>query len=403
MDAPVYHIKYILSIDQSVNILTLSRLSHIINGICNSMYSIHQISKDELLAHAEKWTKELKAWKDSLPAFLEPAKVDPSILVPIFQRQSTVLSLAYAHAVILATRQFLLSNFANLTRPNPTTDHRVEAHIQECIEAAVVAVNTVSYFVKNGMLYRTFWFSQYISFCAIATLYVYTIRRFHAQKMPSAQTGGASSPKRSHMEYFEAAEKCRTLIANKTDTNSPSRRYSIILDELKRQVLAELENTSSRLNADSTNKHFGQERADATNEDHPSFLENQVGSSSQDRVQIHHTFADRHFEYMDAGIPSADSTMNTGESSNLDLSTLVDPSLDSGQFELPFDFIGWSELDSWVSTYPTSFCLMIMNGYADPRLNFRPWHSQRHQISLVQYRANDRRWKFFDNNFTSWN
>ena len=120
------------------------------------MYSIHPKSLEERLAHAGQRTAELKAWKDTLPAFLEPTKVDPSILVPIFQRQSTVLTLAYAHALILANRQFLLSNFVDLTRPASSTDERVEFHIQECVEAALVAVNTVSTFVEHRMLYRTF-------------------------------------------------------------------------------------------------------------------------------------------------------------------------------------------------------------------------------------------------------
>ncbi len=65
---------------------------------------------------AERWTGELKTWKESLPAFLEPAKVDPSVLIPIFHRQSTVLRLPYAHALILANRSSLLNNFGELSR-----------------------------------------------------------------------------------------------------------------------------------------------------------------------------------------------------------------------------------------------------------------------------------------------
>jgi hypothetical protein len=316
------------------------------------MYSIHPKSLEERLAHAGQRTTELKAWKDSLPAFLEPTKVDPSILVPIFQRQSTVLTLAYAHALILANRQFLLSNFVDLTRPAASTNERVEFHIEECVEAALVAVNTVSTFVENGMFYRTFWFSQYISFCAIATLYVYAIRLYQTQRTtaePMDVNKAIGVPRRGHMEYFEAAEKCRILIAGKTENNSPSRRYSIILDELKRQVLAEIQGTSSSLNGDITRKSFGLHGMNASNEDESATLRDQL-RFVQDDIQSHHLL-DRQPEYLDSGTSSRVSLGPTAEpSSAMDSSSFANTTLDSRQFGLPFDFVGWSEFDSWVST-----------------------------------------------------
>ena len=333
-------------------LIELYRLSRIVSGICNDVYSIHPHSKEDRLAHSENWTAKLKAWKDTLPAFLEPNKVDPSILVPIFQRQSTVLTLAYAHALILTNRQFLLSNFIDLTRPESTTNERVEFHIQECVEAALVAVNTVSDFVEHGMLYRTFWFSQYISFCAIATLYVYTIRRFHTQRTNLDQVGEDAddiAPKRGYMECFEAAEKCRTLIASKTEHNSPSRRYSIILDELKRQVLAELEGTSAHLNVNSTRKPANQYRVDVSNEDQSALPGKQVRFVQNDS-QVHHPFGYTKFDGTDTGVSSTDSLLSAGEPlSTMDFPILADSALDNGQWDLPFDAIGWPELDSWVS------------------------------------------------------
>lgn len=298
---------------------------------------------EERLAHAGQRTAELKAWKDSLPAFLEPTKVDPSILVPIFQRQSTVLTLGYAHALILANRQFLLSNFVDLTRPAASTDERVEFHIQECVEAALVAVNTVSTFVENGTLYQTFWFSQYISFCAIATLYVYAIRLYQTQRItaePMDLNNAIVVPKKGHMEYFEAAEKCRTLIATKTENNSPSRRYSIILDELKQQVLAEIQGTSSSLS--------GLHGTTASNEDESATLRDQL-RFVQDDIQSH-GFLHRQPEYLDSGTSSRVGLGPTAEpSSTVDSSSLANTTLDFEQFGLPFDFVGWSEFDSWVS------------------------------------------------------
>ena len=335
-----------------ISLIDNNRLSRIISGVCNDIYSIHPKSLEERLAHAENRTAELRAWKDSLPAFLEPTKVDPSILVPIFQRQSTVLTLAYAHALILANRQFLLNNFLDLTSPVSSTDERVEFHIQECVEAALVAVNTVSDFVEKGMLYRTFWFSQYISFCAIATLYVYAIRRYQTQRPDAAQMNANDAilvPKRGYMECFEAAEKCRTLIASKTENNSPSRRYSIILDELKRQALAEIRGTSSDLNSHAAGRSFGLHSTNASNEDQSTELRDQW-KLAQSGIQAHDLFPDQQVDNSNSGPISRVILGPVGEpSSTMDFPLLATHTMDSEQLGLPFDFVGWPELDSWVS------------------------------------------------------
>ena len=334
-------------------------MSRIISGICNDIYSIHPKSQEDRLSHAEQRTAELKAWKDSLPAFLEPTKVDPSILVPIFQRQSTVLTLAYAHALILANRQFLLSNFIDLTCPTSPTDERVESHIQECVEAALVAVNTVSNFVENGMLYRTFWFSQYISFCAIATLYVYAIRRYQIQRATAQQMDENNTiqvPKRGYMEYFEAAEKCRVLIANKTENNSPSRRYSIILDELKQQVLTEIQGTSSRLNFLTERRSLSLHGANVSKKDESTVIRDQL-RFVQDDNQPQDLHTRRRPEYFDSGMSSRLTPGPTAEpSSTMDFPLVASTAPDCEQLGLPFDFVGWNELDSWVST--ASVCLL---------------------------------------------
>lgn len=360
MDAPVYHFKYVVpssihlavSGDCGAPLIDVNRLSRIISGICNDIYSIHPKSPEDLLTHAEQRTAELKGWKDGLPAFLEPTKVDPSILVPIFQRQSTVLTLAYAHALILANRQFLLSNFVDLTRPTSSADQRVELRIQECIEAALVVVNTVNNFVENGTLYRTFWFSQYISFCAIETLYVYAIRGYQTQRAAAEQMDTSNAtliPKRGYMEYFEAAEECRTLIARKTESNSPSRRYSIILDELKRQVLAEIKGASTSINNQAARRPFGPHEASTFNEEQSSAVGDHL-RLVQDDILSQDLFPNRQSEYLDSYMSS---TMSLGppgaSSSTTGIPLLADTTLDSQNLGLPFDIVGWPELDSWVS------------------------------------------------------
>ena len=188
---------------------------------------------------AERWTLELKAWKESLPAFLEPTKVDPSILLPIFQRQSTVLRLAYAHTLILANRSSLLSNFADLDRPQDLTQGNLEVSVKVCVDAAMLVVDTVNGFIEEGKMCKAYWFTHYISFCAIATLYIYTIQRSISVQQPSVQSGNQDELYPCS-QYFEAAEKCQISIAATTAKSSPFRRYNIILDELKREVVYRL-------------------------------------------------------------------------------------------------------------------------------------------------------------------
>lgn len=202
---------------------------------------------------AERWTAELKSWKESLPAFLEPEKVDPSILVPIFQRQSTVLRLAYAHALILANRPSLLNNFGDLSRRQDLPLGEPDGSLKECIDAAVLVVDIVNGFIEEGKMCKGFWFTHYISFCAIATLYVFTIQQSLPQRnrhnTADCNVLSLGSMRQGmhptlNTQHFEAAEKCQRRIEETTAKTSPFRRYTIILDELRREVLQRLEGTS---------------------------------------------------------------------------------------------------------------------------------------------------------------
>ena len=199
---------------------------------------------------AERWTSELKAWKESLPAFLEPSKVDPAILIPVFQRQSTVLRLAYAHALILANRPSLLHNFGDLSRRQEFPKTEPEGSLKECIDAAILVVETVNGFIEEEKMHKAFWFTHYISFCAIAALYVYTIQQSIPLSDEADKTDDGSNistqrstyPRNSvpNIQHFEAAEKCQRSIAETMVKASPFRRYNIILDELKSEVLQRL-------------------------------------------------------------------------------------------------------------------------------------------------------------------
>ncbi|KAH7395613.1 fungal-specific transcription factor domain-containing protein [Cadophora sp. MPI-SDFR-AT-0126] len=204
-----------------------ARLAKIIGGISTDLYPTNRADDGAWQHSAERWTSELKAWKESLPAFLNPSKVDPSMLISIFQRQSTVLSLAYAHALILANRPALLSNFADLTKRTELPQEEPSNSLKECIAAALIVVDTVTDLIEEKKMRHSFWFTHYISFCAISALYVYTIQQ-------CLVPGQATPPKTS---IFEAARKCQQSIEETTTKSSPFRKYNIILDELKKEVL----------------------------------------------------------------------------------------------------------------------------------------------------------------------
>jgi hypothetical protein len=108
---------------------------------------------------AKQHTDELRKWRQGIGHFLD---VNSSLLNELFQRQSNVLRLAYAHALILVHRPFLLSNFADLTRRsyasrlvgNPV---RTEESIAECLKAAMSIVGIVCDLCESGQNFRAFW------------------------------------------------------------------------------------------------------------------------------------------------------------------------------------------------------------------------------------------------------
>jgi hypothetical protein len=219
------------------------RLAMIVRKISRDLYPTQKISKLEEMNIAQQLTVELKTWKHSLPAFLEPDKVDPSMLIPIFERQSTVLRLAYLHALILANRPSLLGSFADLSRPQALPPGRLEGSLKECVDAAIAVVDIVNGFIEQGRMRRSFWFTHYISFCAISTLYVYTIQRNQTAISANLERTGIEKPN-DDLSLFEAAERCQRSIYGTTAPSSPFRRYTIILDELKKEVLDHLGRSS---------------------------------------------------------------------------------------------------------------------------------------------------------------
>lgn len=295
---------------------------------------------------AERWTSELRQWKESLPAFLEPSKVEPSMLVPIFQRQSTVLTLAYAHALILANRSALLSSFAELNRSQGIPVGEPTGSLKECIDAALVVVVTVNGLIEARQMRKAFWFTHYISFCAISALYVYTIQQCLPNQatnldLPNHPAGPTST------RIFEAAVKCQKRIEDTTTMTSPFRRYNIILDELKKEVIHRLEQGRTHTRQDPTTLMNGHRVMDSSGAAPLTTPTNPIVSvpsnfdMEQSIQQYQNTRLPPHLELNNL----IDMQQTFGSSStSLDNSMMMD----LGIFGIQGELMGWSEFDSCV-------------------------------------------------------
>jgi hypothetical protein len=331
------------------------RLAMIVRKISRDLYPTQKITKLEEMNIAQQLTVELKTWKDSLPAFLEPDKVDPSMLIPIFGRQSTVLRLAYLHALILANRPSLLDSFADLSRPQTLPPGKLEGSLKECIDAAIAVVDIVNGFIEQGRMRRSFWFTHYISFCAISTLYVYTIQRNQTPISTNPEVTGIERPD-DNLSLFEAAERCQRSIYGTTAPSSPFRRYTIILDELKKEVLDHIGRTS-RAHLHATKLMAG----DATGElaARPPFLMNSSGSTQTQTPNFQGVFPPDLGSHAPVITPVSQTLLPHGYSQEnvpMDFQTvpnappqMYDGSvMDLGLFGSQGELVGWAEFDSCV-------------------------------------------------------
>jgi len=108
---------------------------------------------------AKKHHSELIRWREGIAHFLD---IEASLLNELFQRQSNVLRLAYAHALLLVHRPFLLTNFENLTRRDSNSklnDSGAEGNVRQCLAAAMSIVAIVNDICEGGQMFRAFFVS----------------------------------------------------------------------------------------------------------------------------------------------------------------------------------------------------------------------------------------------------
>jgi hypothetical protein len=98
------------------------------------------------------------------------------------------------------------------------------AQIHDCIKAATNVLETVDYMAQDGPIFHAFWWTHYVTFCALVVTYVWEIKH-------GRMNNGGSKGSRSHL--LRLAERCHAHLAQATASNSPSRRYAVILEEFR--------------------------------------------------------------------------------------------------------------------------------------------------------------------------
>jgi hypothetical protein len=202
------------------SLISHAKLAQIAEKISREVYSIKVVPDEERLAAAHRLGAQLRQWKTSLPPFL--GAINPSSLIPSFRRQAMALRMSHSHAVMLAHRPFLLKNTA---RQSEELRQLARESITECINAAQSVLEAVDRIAREGRMFHAFWWTHYVCFCALVVVYVWTIQE--RKNDPTAI---------DRRKILDQAERCLCHLAQATATNSPSRKYSIILKELRTEA-----------------------------------------------------------------------------------------------------------------------------------------------------------------------
>ncbi|KAF2274656.1 uncharacterized protein EI97DRAFT_459936 [Westerdykella ornata] len=218
------------------------RLSRIVSSVLRDLYPIRPPSMPLRIELAAKYSTQLVEWRSRLSRFLDAEGIDSSLLLPLYQRQRNVLNLAYYHTMLLVHRPFLLSNFASLSnigaRPGQVSNIDTSENITQCLDAALSIVRIVDEIFQSSQIFRAFWFTQYYAFCAVVVIYIYRIQQQH-----SVDSGKSE-------EYFAAGQRCQAQLSSLTDTDCLSKRYCLVLEELRLEAARQTTGSPATLRPD---------------------------------------------------------------------------------------------------------------------------------------------------------
>ncbi|KAE8420264.1 fungal-specific transcription factor domain-containing protein [Aspergillus pseudocaelatus] len=207
-----------------------AKIAHIIGRTSRQVYSVGSSVGESRKAAAYRIVHELHVWRANLPLHLGTIK--PSTLIPSFRREATALQLAYSHALIHVNRPFLLGDVVS-----SDDDPEAKDRIAECISAAKAVLELVNTMAKDTNLLHSFWWTHYVTFCALAVVYIWNIQC-------KARNGQQPENESSYVKLFDLAEKCRAQLAWTGSPASPGRKYAAILEELRLEAQRETINNT---------------------------------------------------------------------------------------------------------------------------------------------------------------
>ncbi|EXJ90432.1 hypothetical protein A1O1_03533 [Capronia coronata CBS 617.96] len=192
------------------------------------LYPLQPLSEDQVYERTVLMLEALYSWRDGLPDFLKPRE-KTLVGQRTFERQNTILKLAYAHLRILVTRRCLLMDFSRLGRSSPTSeDDRALKPIQECASAICAILDTIYQLSHRGSMYQAFWFTHYVALVALSTLYVFMIQNSRSS-IPQGLFPDIDS-------CFDKAKYCQAQLAALSPNGSQARRHYILLDRLRKRA-----------------------------------------------------------------------------------------------------------------------------------------------------------------------
>ncbi|KAF9888996.1 hypothetical protein FE257_008166 [Aspergillus nanangensis] len=198
------------------------RLAQILGSISRQLYTAKPHCPGTPVERAVLLMLELERWRENVPASHDQ------------WRFSQILQLAYFHAIIHATRSLLFLNMDDMAR-SPVPTATVVSYIEKCMGAAEDIMTIVDDLSSERRLIQGFWFTHYICFCAITVAYIYIIR--HHQSSPLIRLSTQHQDDAGRLRYlFSLAETCQQHLGCVTSHSSPSRRYGLILEELRLEV-----------------------------------------------------------------------------------------------------------------------------------------------------------------------
>ncbi|PWY95181.1 Zn(II)2Cys6 transcription factor [Aspergillus sclerotioniger CBS 115572] len=211
MLAPLYHAK----------------LSVIIGRILHDMYGIRRGSSQAEISAAAQHGADLTCWRQDLSSFLDASNAD--LLMLPYQRQYTVLNLAFYHAQILLYRPFVLRHFGtSMDRERSRSDfssESIEHYISICLTAAMKIATIIRELCEKCRMYSTFWFTHYYAFSAIMILYL-RVMQLAAQKGNPEEIS----------KYLQIGECAQRDLSSCAFQSSFVQRYIVVLEELRQEA-----------------------------------------------------------------------------------------------------------------------------------------------------------------------